>query len=70
MSDSRAIRAGQRLLTIEEAAARLRTTPGALRVRRHRGQGPPAIRPGRSLLFPEDLLDEWLSAQIGAAMAA
>lgn len=51
---------GRRFLTVPETAERLRTTPQALYNMRHRGDGPPAIRHGRKLLYAEDDLDAYI----------
>lgn len=50
-----------RLLTIEEAAALLRTTPHALHQLRYRSKGPRGFRVGRRILFDERQLLEWVS---------
>jgi excisionase family DNA binding protein len=50
-------------LTIEEAAALIRSTPAAIYQMRRRGQGPPARRPGARLLFRRSELLAWLDAQ-------
>jgi hypothetical protein len=42
-----------RFLTTEELAERWRTTPGAIAVLRHRGQGPRGHRIGRRVLYDE-----------------
>jgi hypothetical protein len=39
-------------LTVEEAAAQRRTTPGAMRARCERGQVPGAVKDGRRWLIP------------------
>lgn len=50
-------------LTIEEAAAVIRSTPAAIYQMRRRGQGRPARRPGARLLFKRAELLDWLDAQ-------
>jgi hypothetical protein len=42
-----------RWLTVEEAAAQRRTTPGAIRARCKRGQIPGALKEGRIWLIPD-----------------
>jgi excisionase family DNA binding protein len=41
-------------LTIEEVAARYRTTVATIRYWRHRGHGPRGVRLGTRVLFPAD----------------
>lgn len=53
----------RRRLTIEELAERLRTTPTAIYCLRYRGEGPPAVRVGRRLLFDPVEVEEWLAAK-------
>ncbi len=57
--------------TVDEVAERLRTTPQALYNMRHRGDGPPAVKIGRKLLYAESDLDAYLdrlyAEQAGAA---
>jgi predicted DNA-binding transcriptional regulator AlpA len=52
-----------RFLTIEEVADLRRTTPQAIYSERARGDGPPAYRSGRRLLFDETEVIEWLKSQ-------
>lgn len=58
-----------RLLTLEDVAARLGISPSTLRWWRHRGEGPPSIRLGRHVRYPEDALEAWLAAQIAEESA-
>lgn len=53
------------LLTIDEVAQWLRTTPNALRVQRHRREGPGAlaVKVGRRLLWDEAAVMAWLKQQ-------
>ncbi|AYA26714.1 DNA-binding protein [Rhodococcus rhodochrous] len=51
----------QELLTTEEAAALLRTTPGALAAMRYRGGGPRWRRHGRRVLYARADLAAYLS---------
>ncbi len=49
------------LMTIEDLASTLATTPGAIRQARHRGASlPQAIRIGRRLLWRPEDVDAWL----------
>lgn len=52
-----------RLLTTEERAALERRTPAAIHCERYRGEGPPAVRVGRRLLWPEDAWLAWIEGQ-------
>ncbi len=47
-----------------EAAAVLRVTTGHLANARHRGVGPPYLRVEGRILYPSNLLREYLSARI------
>jgi hypothetical protein len=53
-----------RNLTSQEVADRRRKTPQALAKERARGEGPAYIQDGRRILYPEDLLDEWLKERL------
>ncbi len=46
-------------LTTEELAERHRTTPAAIAARRYRGEGPPALKVGKRLLYRLDLVEKW-----------
>lgn len=48
------------LLNINEAAERLKTTPGALRVRIHEGTAPRSARVLGKRLFLESDVNEWI----------
>lgn len=50
------------LLTVEEVAAWLGTTPSALYVRRHRAQGPPSFRQGHQVLYRRPEVQAWIEA--------
>ncbi|WP_084630486.1 helix-turn-helix transcriptional regulator [Desulfovibrio aminophilus] len=53
-----------KLLTIEELAELLRTTPRGIRLRRHRGRSlPPALRLGGKLLWRASDISNWLDAE-------
>ncbi len=51
------------LLTLTEAAARLRTPVATLRYWRHLGTGPDSFRLGRRVMYRRDDLDRWITAQ-------
>jgi predicted DNA-binding transcriptional regulator AlpA len=51
------------LLTITEAAARLRTPVATLRYWRHLGTGPDSFRLGRRVVYRRDDIDRWITAQ-------
>jgi len=51
------------LLTIDEAADRLRTPVATLRYWRHLGTGPRSFRLGRRVLYRANDLHEWITAQ-------
>ena len=51
------------LLTITEAAARLRTPVATLRYWRHLGTGPDSFRLGRRVVYRRDDLDRWVDAR-------
>lgn len=51
------------LLTTDELAELLRTTPAGIHSLRYRGEGPPAVRVGRRLLFRAEDVQAWLAAQ-------
>ena len=51
------------LLTLTEAAARLRTPVATLRYWRHLGIGPDSFRLGRRVMYQLDDLDQWITAQ-------
>ncbi len=51
------------LLTITEAAARLRTPVATLRYWRHLGTGPDSFRLGRRVVYRRDDIDRWITTQ-------
>ncbi len=55
--------ASMQLLTLTEAAARLRTPVATLRYWRHLGIGPDSFRLGRRVVYRRDDLDRWITAQ-------
>ena len=50
----------ERLLTPKEAAAFLRVSLSWLAKARMRGDGPPFIKVGRSVRYPEAALNQWM----------
>ena len=63
MNDDFARRTVSTLLTLDEAAAVLRTPVATLRYWRHLGIGPAGFRLGRRVMYRRDDLDEWVTAQ-------
>jgi len=57
--DARTAAAG--LLTLEEAAAVLRTPVATLRYRRHLGVGPDGFRLGRGVVYRCQDVDRWVA---------
>ncbi len=53
-------------MTTSEVADVLRTSPETVRYWRHRGEGPPAFKCGRRVLYPADELRQWIERQRGA----
>ena len=49
----------ERLLTVDDAAARLRLSPSWLAKARMRGDGPPFVKLGRSVRYGESALAKW-----------
>lgn len=52
------------LVTVPEAAARLRTPESTLRCWRHAGLGPRSIRLGRRVFYREADLTAWIEAAV------
>ncbi|MGI8722394.1 MAG: helix-turn-helix transcriptional regulator [Geodermatophilaceae bacterium] len=55
--------ASTQLLTLTEAAARLRAPVATLRYWRHLGAGPDSFRLGRRVMYRSEDLDRWITAQ-------
>ncbi len=70
MNDDFAHRTVSTLLTLDEAAAVLRTPVATLRYWRHLGIGPAGFRLGRRVMYRRDDLDEWVTAQRDAEAAS
>lgn len=51
------------LLTLAEAADRLRTPVATLRYWRHLGIGPDSFRLGRRVVYRREDIDSWITAQ-------
>ena len=51
------------LLTPKEAANRLRLSTSWLAKARMRGDGPPYIRIGRAIRYPEEALNQWMKGR-------
>ena len=54
-------------LTVEDVAAMIRSTPQAVRYRRHRGTGPRSFKVGRRVLFDPADVSEWIEQQKAAS---
>jgi len=54
-----------RLLTTEEVADRLRTSPATVRYWRHAGIGPAGVRVGRRVLYDEAEVIRWWESKMG-----
>lgn len=55
-----------RYLTVEEAAARLRTKPATMHYWRHVGRGPASFKLGRRVLYKEGDVEAFVQAAIDA----
>jgi predicted DNA-binding transcriptional regulator AlpA len=51
------------VLTPKETAARLKVSSSWLAKARMRGDGPPYIRVGRSIRYPESALSQWMKSR-------
>ena len=47
------------LCTTREAARRLRTSVGALKLRRHRGDGPAFVKVKHAVFYERDVVEAW-----------
>jgi len=54
----------ERLLTTRATADVLNVTPEALRIWRHRGQGPLAIKYGRQVMYRRSDIEAWLDSRV------
>jgi len=59
-----------RLLTVAELAEFLQKPKATIYAWKYRGEGPPAIRVGRTLRFRESDVNAWLDRQAVATAAA
>jgi excisionase family DNA binding protein len=55
------------LLTLDEAAERLRVPAATLRYWRHKGTGPDSFRMGRRVFYRESALDAFVTDKAAAA---
>jgi hypothetical protein len=60
----------QRYLTAKEVAEIRRKTEPALTKERDRGEGPPWVRDGGRILYPEDELERYLEARLVTGTAS
>ncbi|WP_100501180.1 helix-turn-helix transcriptional regulator [Geodermatophilus chilensis] len=63
MTDDDARTAASELLTLEEAAAVLRTPVATLRYWRHLGVGPDGFRLGHRVVYRREDVDRWVAEQ-------
>lgn len=56
-----------RLVTLPEAAERLRRSEAQLRWMRHNRSGPPSALIAGRVMYREDLLEQWIEEQFAAA---
>ncbi|TXR56466.1 helix-turn-helix domain-containing protein [Quadrisphaera setariae] len=54
------------LLTVDEVAALVRTSPSTVRYWRYRGEGLESFRVGRRVLFRREAVERWMAAQRAA----
>ncbi|MEV5443523.1 helix-turn-helix domain-containing protein [Streptomyces sp. NPDC052644] len=54
------------LITTKELAALIRKTPNAVRIMRHRGEGPRGTRFGREVLYRRADVEAWLARKTEA----
>jgi predicted DNA-binding transcriptional regulator AlpA len=59
-----AAKAERRLLDTHQVHDRTGIPEGTLRNWRSEGQGPPYMKAGRRVRYPEDLLDEWIDQHL------
>jgi hypothetical protein len=57
-------KSGERLQTPEETADFLRVSLSWLAKARMRGDGPPFVKIGRSIRYPESVLHHWMKSQM------
>jgi excisionase family DNA binding protein len=63
MTDENAPTVALHLLTLDEAAALLRTPVATLRCWRHLGVKPVGLRPGRRVVYRREDVDRWVAQQ-------
>lgn len=57
-------------LTTAEVAERRRMKETSLAQERYRGEGPPYVKDGQRVLYPADLLEEYLEARLHVPSSA
>lgn len=60
----------EKYLTTEEVAEIARTSPSTVRYWRMAGTGPKGVRRGRRVLYPESVVEQWMSADDDQAVRA
>ena len=63
-TSARELKSGERLLTPEETADFLRVSLSWLAKTRMRGDGPPFVKIGRSIRYPQSALHLWMKSQM------
>ncbi|MEV6569990.1 helix-turn-helix domain-containing protein [Streptomyces sp. NPDC051577] len=58
------------LITTKELAVILRKTPNAVRIMRHRGEGPVGTRHGKDVLYDRQEVRRWLAAKTAGDVLA
>jgi hypothetical protein len=53
-------------MTTKELAAELRMTPNAVRIMRHRGQGPAGMKVRQGVLYDRSVVEAWMAARFAA----
>jgi DNA-binding transcriptional MerR regulator len=61
------IKKPEKFLRPTDVADRYGVTSRCVRYWVEEGQGPPALRVGKTILFPVDLLEKWEAEQLGRA---
>lgn len=55
-----------RFMTTKELATELRMTPNAVRIMRHRGQGPAGVKVQGRVLYDRAVAEAWMAARFAA----
>lgn len=53
-------------MTTKEVAALIRRSPDAVRMMRHRGEGPAGVKVGRFVLYDRKVVTAWIAAKFAA----